>query len=218
MTKLVIGIAGRSGVGKNTFADMLTERLTEEGFKVTQFAFADPVKSIYSVMFPGDPYTSDRYLKEKQIIPNSGNRTMRRLLQIIGTEFGRRLIHPRIWVNHLRDRVWQLSTKQREVAVIVDLRFTDELETTAGDMRGIVYDLHRFEPKPIGFFSRLLRRITFSGPHASENVKYREHTHRLGVTAVYNENSLQDLRRKADMLVRNEVLPKFNALLAKEQQ
>lgn len=212
MTALVIGVAGRSGVGKDTFANLLADELIKQGYNVNLYAFAQPVKHVYSVMFDGDPFTDDRQLKERTIIDNSGNRTMRSLLQIIGTEFGRNLIHPHIWVNHMKRRVEKLSTEDREVVIITDIRFPDELEFVGGELGGTVFDIQRNEPKPLTKWQWLWRRITFQQAHPSETVKYRKQLPKFGGIVVDNNGSRAELPALAKAAART-VIPRFNTIV-----
>ena len=212
MTKLVLGVSGRAGVGKDTFATMLADLLTEEGYNVSLYAFADPVKQVYSVMFEGDPYTNDRVLKEQTIIPNSGGRTMRRLLQIIGTEFGRAL-NPRIWVEHMEQRVSRLQTKDLEVVIITDIRFPDELQFVAHTLGGMVFDVQRNEPQPLPKWKLRIRHLLRRAPHISEQVEYRKSLDLYGGKVIHNELGKFELKLTARHTVAHTILPYFRKLV-----
>lgn len=209
MTDLVVGIAGRAGSGKDTLAAEIRKQLARRGVQAACLAFADPVKAVYKVLFDGDPYTEDRELKERTIIPYSGGRTMRQLLRIIGTEWGRAL-YPKIWLIHMVRRIRVLA-KSRRAAIITDIRFPDEM-LLGHQLNAVLLDVVRFEPKAPSLMARIWRRITFRSMHPSEAVKYRKMNEKLGVITVRNEGSKQDLKREAARLVEEVILPKFRSL------
>ncbi|NPU64609.1 hypothetical protein HL667_06330 [Bradyrhizobium sp. 83012] len=61
--------------------------------------------------------------KDTALIPTL-NVTLRYLLQTIGTEWGRKLIHPDIWTEHAKERASML--RDFKTTVIDDLRFENE--------------------------------------------------------------------------------------------
>lgn len=113
MTK-IIGIAGAINSGKNTAADYL-ER--EFGFK--QLGFADPLKRflVDEVHIPFE-YVYTR--KKEEVIPGYKS-SARTLLQKLGTEWGRELIHEQIWAEVLIKK-----SKEYSLVVVEGLRFDNE--------------------------------------------------------------------------------------------
>lgn len=61
--------------------------------------------------------------KDYAIIPRLG-RTLRYMLQRIGTDWGRNLIHPDIWTMIAQQRLRQIT--EREACIIDDVRFENE--------------------------------------------------------------------------------------------
>jgi len=119
------------------------------------------------------PFEMYSYLEHKESLNNSDNyklckTTPRRLLQILGTEAGRKLIHPNIWVNALFTKYRPIPakienlkegedilTKEWKVPnwIITDVRFPNEVEA-----------IKRNE----GFVIRTNRNSTDNSYHESE--------------------------------------------------
>lgn len=113
---MIIGICGAAGAGKGAVADVLSLR----GYAV--ISFADPLYDAVSAitgLSVGD--LKDRTRKEAALGWISCS--PRRLLQTLGTEWGREMIHPEIWV---------MSAMQRMLPggdyAIPDVRFANEAE------------------------------------------------------------------------------------------
>lgn len=133
MSRLV-GIAGQMSLGKTSAAIMLRE---SRGYEV--LSFAKPLKDMAGVLMAHLGYSPswiEFYFSQKySVIPALGV-SMRHLLQTLGTEWGRTLIKPSLWVD-LAD----LSIGESDV-VIDDVRFEDEAAfIRAHD--GLVIHLHR---------------------------------------------------------------------------
>jgi len=113
---VIIGFCGPIGAGKTTAAMHLVERW---GF--TRVRFADPLKQMLRTL--GLSATEvDGNLKDK---PSGllGGKTPRWAMQSLGTEWGRDLIGPDLWVN-----AWRVATRQHLNVVADDVRFPNEVE------------------------------------------------------------------------------------------
>jgi hypothetical protein len=108
-----IGIAGKAQSGKTTAAE-IAAAMTGGVVK----SLAQPLYDMLEVLRTGD-WPADR----EQPIPGLG-RSRRQLLQTLGTEWGRDLISPTLWVDHLTHRCRWLSAKQ--VVFVPDVRFDNE--------------------------------------------------------------------------------------------
>jgi hypothetical protein len=124
---LVIGIAGKKLAGKSTLAHYLR---TRSGFK--DIAFADPLYDAAGVMFGQDfrgLYWQQR--KDTEPVPGAGGKTLRQILQTLGTEWGRHMLHNDVWVERLdsriRQSVVQASRQGSARIVIQDVREENEV-------------------------------------------------------------------------------------------
>lgn len=123
----IIGICGLIGSGKGTAADMMVEKF---GFE--KVSFADSLKDCVSVVFgwhrwllEGDTKESrefremvDPFWTEKM----GQEITPRFILQKVGTEAMREVIHDSIWIHSLEKKI----RKDRDY-VIPDVRFPNEI-------------------------------------------------------------------------------------------
>lgn len=128
--KLVIGLCGLSGHGKDTVADFLVE----QGFK--RVSFAGLLKDIVGVLFSWDrdmlegrtPESRefreqvDPYWSAKLGMPGL---TSRKVLQLWGTEVVRQGWHADMWMLALER---QIQTSRHDKFVITDCRFENEMQ------------------------------------------------------------------------------------------
>jgi hypothetical protein len=119
---MIIGFAGKKQVGKSTAAGWLVEA----GF--IRSSFAEPMKEMAVSMLVGMGLSLDEAMffmqyKEERM-PLLGV-SMRHLLQTLGTDWGRQLIHPDVWVMAAARRIDDQLNQGRDV-VIEDVRFENE--------------------------------------------------------------------------------------------
>lgn len=139
----IIGFAGKAGSGKSTRAAAL-ERL---GWR--RMSFADPIRAMLQVWMNlsigatgetgetevglNDP---EQYAKLKALpMAMWGGKTLRQMMQLLGTEFGRDKVDPDTWVKTMRLRIasvkfdhdWNRNTDELRI-VIDDVRFDNEAE------------------------------------------------------------------------------------------
>jgi len=125
---MIIGIAGFLGSGKGTLGDILVQ---EHGFKA--IAFADAVKDAVAAIFKwprelleGDS-TASRYFREnpdEYWTSKFGYEvTPRYMLQLMGTEAGRDVFDPNLWVYVVEKTILQSPASNY---VITDMRFPNE--------------------------------------------------------------------------------------------
>ena len=114
---MLIGLVGKARSGKDTAADALVK-----AFGAERYAFADPLKDMLEAAF-GDKF---REGDRESPIPWLG-KSPRHLMQTLGTEWGRELVHPDLWV--------LLAESRRKVAeakgvgmVVSDVRFLNEAD------------------------------------------------------------------------------------------
>jgi len=121
----LIGLHGRAGAGKDTVAAMMPRQLPRE--LVARMAFAQPLKDMLAAGLRDVGVTwmvlGDRTRKEKPI--EGLGRSPRELLQTLGTEWGRNLVHPDLWLLLAAARLEQ-NRLYASVTVITDCRFDNE--------------------------------------------------------------------------------------------
>jgi hypothetical protein len=120
---IIIGLTGPAGCGKDTAAKYLCEK-----YNLGWRAFADPLRAALNAMFGWDELNwEDREWRQK---PQSilGGQTPRRAIQTLGTEWGRDLIDPDLWVNLTKIDCEVLRELGYKGMVVSDVRFPNEVE------------------------------------------------------------------------------------------
>ena len=115
--KILIGLAGPAGVGKDTAADYI-----EQLYGLKKYALAGPIKdALASMGFAREIYDADDM--KDVIIPHIGV-SYRKMAQTLGTEWGRSL-HPEFWLG-LADIGYQILPPHVPGMVVSDIRFENE--------------------------------------------------------------------------------------------
>jgi hypothetical protein len=112
----IIGIAGLAGTGKDTLADFIIAQYG--GYK---HAFAEPMRLMLRAGFGIDLSTPYWKANKENPIPALG-KSPREMLQLLGTQWGRELIHPDVWVT----LVHQQFLNRRAGMVLADVRMENE--------------------------------------------------------------------------------------------
>lgn len=123
MSQLLIGLAGHARVGKDTVARYLAAHLT-----LISYAFADPLKQALASMFNLTANQLEGTEKE-QPLPWLG-KSPRELMQLLGTEWGRDLVHPQLWLLLAEQNLQLLAEHDQAMqgVVIRDVRFDNEAD------------------------------------------------------------------------------------------
>lgn len=130
----LIGFTGPAGAGKSTAAKALVEIL---GFK--RISFADPLRA----MLMGIGLTTeDTTIRKNEPIAWLDGKTARQLLQTLGTEWGRQIVHPEIWIRHAEQRIDYFKTTRVPGIVFDDVRFDNEAQMIR-DAGGFVIRIRR---------------------------------------------------------------------------
>jgi hypothetical protein len=135
--RLIIGFAGRKRSGKSTAA----EHLEKLGF--IRMSFADPIREMvkFLLVAVGLEFSVEWLMnagKETSVHPLG--RSTRYLMQTLGTEWGRELVNPRMWVLIAKARIEDLDSA---VSVVFDdVRFEDEAAMIR-ELGGIVVHIDR---------------------------------------------------------------------------
>jgi hypothetical protein len=145
---MIIGIVGNIGEGKDTIAEYL---VNEHNFKRESFAgtLKDAVAAVFGwdrTLLEGQTKESrewreqvDQWWADKLRMPQL---TPRLILQLWGTEVGRRSFHDDIWIASLENKLRNVGTD----VVISDCRFPNEFETIK-NLGGIIIRVKR-GPEP----------------------------------------------------------------------
>lgn len=118
--RIVIGLAGRAGAGKDTAATALRSLLPPHESRIV--AFSSALKRGLKAMTGVDVSKLTRAQKEAPHF-RLGNRSPREAMQLLGTEWGRNLIHDDLWVIALNGDVY---SQRERVAIVTDVRFPNE--------------------------------------------------------------------------------------------
>ena len=129
--RVIIGLAGRKRVGKDSIADILKG---EFGFGSD--SFAAPFRNfVYQLIGAAQ----DQEIDKEKIIDWIGV-SPRHLMQTLGNGWGRKMIHREIWINALRNRL--TLSRSYWPLVITDVRYENEAQTVR-DMGGWIVHVRR---------------------------------------------------------------------------
>lgn len=106
---IIIAVHGPMGSGKTTITNMLKEKFTNQLKEVVVLPFAKPLKDAAKAL----GWNGEKDAKG------------RRLLQLLGTECGRKCIDDNLWVNKWRHVVDSIE-HEFDVVICDDLRFLNE--------------------------------------------------------------------------------------------
>lgn len=117
MRPFLIGLTGGARCGKDTVGGWLSQKLY-----IPTYALAGPIKAICSEIMGWDE--RQLYGDLKEIVDPDYGVTPRRAFQTLGTEWGRNMIHPDIWVM-IAERTYKSSPKG---LILTDVRFPNEVK------------------------------------------------------------------------------------------
>ena len=123
MKPILLGLAGPARSGKSTAADHLVRNHLLE-----HYAFADPLRSGLMEIFNLDPEDFEGAKKEQPV--DWLGRSPRELMQSMGTEWARQMVHPDVWVKLAEQNLNYLENSLTSVVgfVVSDVRFENEAE------------------------------------------------------------------------------------------
>ncbi len=134
----LIGIAGPARAGKDTLASYMLDNLDGDW---SRSSFADPIKAMLEVI--GVDCSDDA----KAVIDERFCYTPRHMMQILGTEWGREMIHGNIWVEAFA------RLNAGRCVIVPDVRFENEADLV----------------REHGVLIHLVGRGGIEGNHVSEN-------------------------------------------------
>lgn len=136
MRKIIIGFSGLAGAGKSTAAHILSER---RGFVV--LPFAGPLKAMTRAF---GLTAAEMTINKESPLQRLNGRSPRQFMQLLGTEFGRDLIGPNVWVDAWRNSLGESAVEHFGdiLAVADDVRFENEAAAIRGE-GGLVVRIER---------------------------------------------------------------------------
>jgi hypothetical protein len=138
----LIGVTGFARSGKDTVGQILVR---EQNY--VRFAFADPIKKMIADMLEM-PLHKLEELKDQQLAHLDGL-TPRYLMQTLGTEWGRDMIHKDLWVRLLREKiVLHADVNPSTNIVVTDVRFPEEVAMIR-DLGGTIWKVFREDEGPV---------------------------------------------------------------------
>lgn len=129
MKQLIIGVGGQKRAGKNTVAEAMQVEAIDKRLSSGLRSFAYPIKDMLQHLFryEVDPTTflADDKKLDMVEITDDFSLSVRKMLQVVGTDCFREKIHPDFWVYRaLRNT----AIDNVEVIIFTDLRFKNELD------------------------------------------------------------------------------------------
>lgn len=138
MRPTLIGVTGKARSGKDTVANFIVAAIG--GYR---YAFADPIRTMLNAGFGidmGDPYWQER--KEIPIV--AFGKSPRQMMQTLGTEWGRQLVHEDVWLLLAQQKLLNTGSGM----VISDVRFDNEARWVR-KLGGIVVHVVREDAVPV---------------------------------------------------------------------
>lgn len=138
---LVIGLCGKARAGKDTFAALLSQELMKHDQYPFVMALASPLKAMLMPLLDVFIHVESAHAREavltaliegdnkEDIIPGLGV-SPRRLMQTLGTDWGRDMISRSMWTDAAKIRIARAGTKGATFAILTDVRFDDEAALT----------------------------------------------------------------------------------------
>lgn len=163
MSQILIGLAGHARVGKDTVARYLAAHLT-----LITYAFADPLKQALAGMFHLTAAQLDGAEKEQPLAWLG--RSPRELMQLLGTEWGREMVHPQLWLLLAEQNLQLLAEHDQAMkgVVISDVRFENEADWVRR-RGGVILHLSRRGVRPANYHASEGGIRHFPGDYVIEN-------------------------------------------------
>lgn len=150
---IVFLISGYKGSGKDYFAEKLSNYLKNKNKTVKTYHFAEPLKEIVTKLLDIDIQDLERLKRTDELVYK--NYTMRRLLQVLGTDILQKVFGKEIFANSIVN-----TFEDTDFAIIPDLRFLHEYSVISSKFKTITIEIKGLES---------------TDTHPSEDLKALEH-------------------------------------------
>lgn len=164
MRRKIIGVSGKMGSGKDTFAELLAVKLKD---RVGRHALADNLRLVTEIISgikmstthkAGEPFRNEvrNYTQEqKNIVIKQFNKTIGETLQAVGTELFRDGYDTDVWVKSLFTEPLFEKLADGGIIVIPDVRFPNEADYILAEGGYLL----RLEGDPMGVRENSLRDL-----------------------------------------------------------
>jgi hypothetical protein len=208
-----ISISGKAGSGKTTLSSRLHTYFHNEGYTLSEFSFAGPIKDALCLWFGWDRrrLDSDFSYKEGSTLDDGSpdpycqrlGMTRRVLMQKFGTEGMRRGVHQDFWII-LADVALELGKiSPSDIYVISDARFFNELEWVKS-LNGYRLEVSRVEcPRgedPKSVLASTTLTTSTAHPSEQEFVGWSGYDEHIVNLVDHNKNQIGNLKTLNDYL------------------
>ena len=173
---MIIGLSGYAQSGKDSTAELLCLN-----YGYTRVAFADPMRQALMTINP----RLDSITRVSDMVEDYGwdtakrNPEVRRLLQVLGTDFGRKMLGDDVWIN-----IALSGIKSEDKIVISDVRYPNEAEAIK-KLSGSLWRINRHNHSAVN---------GHTSEHAMDNYMFNH--------VIYNDGTLDDLSDEVFMLAK----------------
>ncbi len=179
---MIIGLSGYAQSGKDSTAELLCLN-----YGYTRLAFADPMRQALMIINP----KLDSITRVSDMVEDYGwdiakrNPEVRRLLQVLGTDFGRKMLGDDVWIN-----IALSGIKSEDKIVISDVRYPNEAQAIK-NLSGSLWRINRHNHSAVN---------GHTSEHAMDNYMFNH--------VIYNDGTLDDLSDEVFMLAKELDLDK----------
>ncbi len=173
---MIIGLSGYAQSGKDSTAELLCLN-----YGYTRLAFADPMRQALMIINP----KLDSITRVSDFVGDYGwdvakkNPEVRRLLQVLGTDFGRKMLGDDVWIN-----IALSGIKSEDKIVISDVRYPNEAQAIK-NLSGSLWRINRHNHSAVN---------GHTSEHAMDNYMFNH--------VIYNDGTLDDLSDEVFMLAK----------------
>ena len=174
---MIIGLSGYAQSGKDSTAELLC---LNYGYR--RIAFADAMRQALMIINP----KLDSITHVSDFVEDYGwdiakkNPEVRRLLQVLGTDFGRKMLGDDVWI-----KIALSDIKTEDKVVISDVRFPNEADAIR-KLGGVVWRINRRNHSAVN---------GHASEHAMDNYMFNH--------VIYNDGTLDDLSDEVFMLAKH---------------